>query len=250
MVEVRFARARARMMGLGLAVMPGDPGRVPSHVLAEFDGLLDEFASIGLDVAEWRMPEPQCRRPSRQRRRGHALDGPPLMLLKARITGFLGFLDSHEAGGVRPKPRLGFAPSKSNEAFVELSMSLAKESEYGCERAASAPVTSTDGNGPHAHPVRSPLFSLHPNPERSVMNAEHIHDQDMLDRILKECRGWVFNGFYRKLHHASCRTLRQRGSEARCANFKWFYPKWNDAEQMSMLEGCPVCKPGAGQPSA
>lgn len=75
-----------------------------------------------------------------------------------------------------------------------------------------------------------------------------ITNQEELDRILANRRGWLYNRFYRKLHHASCDSFRW-GSHPSIANFTHLYETWEDASRVG-ANRCPVCKPGPYQAPA
>lgn len=77
------------------------------------------------------------------------------------------------------------------------------------------------------------------------MAVRRFANQDELDRTIQAGRGWLYNRFYRKLHHASCRTLRAAVGPS-IANFEELLESWEDTRTFR-VERCHVCDPHASQ---
>lgn len=252
MIRERLNRARARMMGLVQSIVPGDPSPVPTHVLEEFEALLSVYQAEGVDVQEWRIPVPRSPRTSRQRRKGRHSDGPSMLLLKSRIAGFLGYTDAHLREFRGALPAIGFLPVVANEASSP------------SPRHAIAEDRVAEPDGREVRPRRGAaqcqesvvlendtevMWVMNSNKRSATMSAVQVRDQAHLEAILMNGLGWLYNSFYGKFHHVSCRTLRQRGSEASYKNFKFYFPVWGATSGSVAMDPCPICKPREGQPA-
>ena len=80
------------------------------------------------------------------------------------------------------------------------------------------------------------------------MAARHFHSQDDLDRAIHEGGGWIYNRFYKRLHHVACRSFHPAAWPS-TANFRELLETWDDAKPY-LSDRCGVCSPGPHQQAA
>lgn len=80
------------------------------------------------------------------------------------------------------------------------------------------------------------------------MAARPFASQDELDRAIENGGGWIYNKFYKRLHHVTCRSFHPAAWPS-TANFRELLETWEDAEPYAG-DRCGICKPGATQRAA
>ena len=80
------------------------------------------------------------------------------------------------------------------------------------------------------------------------MASHRFDSQAELDAAIKSGAGWIYNRFYKRLHHVSCSSFHPAAWPS-TANFRELLETWTDAEPYANA-GCGMCRPGPHQKAA